>query len=245
MGVEYERWLIARGSVFQPSAAAVAKLVQRLRAESWIPQGGHAVRTVENDFGDDLAAQAKACTERQPPAITAEWLDDPDREELRLVWHVEADPSSAIHYPLAPRPHGRVTYDLELHRCHEYVYPVSESIDAVPTTCACGEDLGFHWDEDEVVPAFGDSSGIFAECEACSRTFDPSSGAATVRNPFDGSSEQVRGGAAYRFALKVACGTCFVKDPALAFAPALVALLEDEFGRSFWQFGSLSLQSTA
>jgi hypothetical protein len=219
----------------------VAKLVQRLRDEGWIPkQGGEAVRTVENEFGDDAAAKKAASTEKQPPALTADWLDDPDREELRLVWHVEADPSSPVRYPLTRRPDGRVTYDVELHRCHEYVYPDAKTIGRVPTTCACGEDLAFQWDEDEVVPAFGASTGIFAECEACSRTFDPARGAATVTNPFDGTKEQVRGGAAYRFALKVDCGSCFVKDPALAFDPQLVAILEDEFGRDFFQVACLA-----
>src|ERR1039458_1154683 len=40
MGVEYERYLIAKGNAFSPSAAAVAKLVERLRKEKWIPAGG-------------------------------------------------------------------------------------------------------------------------------------------------------------------------------------------------------------
>ena len=53
------------------------------------------------------------------------------------------------------------------------------------------------------------------------------------------AEEDVRGGAAYRFAIKIDCKESFVEDPALAFAPSLVALVEEEFGRSFFQFGSL------
>ncbi|HEY8041148.1 MAG TPA: hypothetical protein VIF15_15180 [Polyangiaceae bacterium] len=262
MGVEYERWLIAKGNVFLPSAAAIAKLVERLRKEQWIPDpaapefarlrfpgrrarhaaatGGYAVRTVENTFGDDLAAKLAATTEPQPRAITAGWLDHPDREELRLVWPVEGDEPLPVKYPLSRKPDGGVAYSLELHRAPEYVYPISETIEPVPTVCACGEDLAFHWDDDEVVAPFGASSGIFAECEACSRTFDPSKGAALVTNPFDGTASRVPGGAAYRFALKVDCGKCFAQDdPQLAFAPELVALVEDEFGRAFSQVGSI------
>ena len=69
MGIHYERWLVAKGNVFLPSAAAVAKLVEKLRAERWIVDpstglskltfsgqreecakatGGYAVKTVEN-----------------------------------------------------------------------------------------------------------------------------------------------------------------------------------------------------
>jgi hypothetical protein len=261
MGVEYERWLIAKGSIFSPSAAAVAKLIDRLRKEKWIADpeaadfarlrfageraklaaatGGYAVHTVDNDFGDDRAAKVAASTEPQPRAMTATWLEHPAREELRLVWPVEADEPSPLKYPLSRRPGGPVSYALEMHRAPEYVYPVSESIASVPTVCACGEDLAFQWDEDEVVPPFGASTGIFAECEACSRTFDPAKGVARITNPFDGTEAQIRGGAAYRFALKVDCGKCFVEDPQLAFAPELVALVEDEFGRAFFELGAV------
>jgi hypothetical protein len=239
MGVEYERWLIAKGSVFLPSGSALVKLVERLRKEGWIGKtGGVAVRTVEVSSGDDAPARSAAATEPLPAALTAAWLDHPDREELRLVWPVEGAAADVLRYPLSRRPEGPVTYSLELHRASDYVYPTSETIDPVPTRCVCGEELAFQWDTDEVVPAFEASSGIFAECEACSRTFDPAKGSANVENPFDGTRESIRGGAAYRFALKVDCGRCFAEDAALCFAPELVALVEEEFGREFVQFGA-------
>jgi hypothetical protein len=259
MGASYERYLIAKGNAFSPSAVAVAKLVERLRKEHWIADpkapeysklrfsgaraklgskaGGYAVTTVDNDFGDDVGAKVEASTEALPLVVTAEWLDDSDREELRLVWPVESN-DSPLKYPLSRRPGGPAAYALELHRAHDYVSPVREGIAPVPTRCLCGEDLGFHWDEDEVVPTFGASSGIFAECEACSRTFDPSKGTASLVNPLDGTRAEVRGGATYRFALKVDCGKSFVADGGLVFAPELVALLEEEFGREFYEVGA-------
>ena len=257
---EYERWLVARGNVFLPSAATVAKLIDKLRADKWIADaasdppklrfegareakakatGGYAVKTVENTFGGDAAAALAASTEAQPAAITAEWLDHPDREELRLVWPVDGDEPLPVKYPLSRTPEGKVTWALELHRAPEYVYPVVPGIGALPTECRCSEDLSFEWDEDEVVAAFESSTGIFAECDECSRTFDPSKGSATIKNPFDGSKETVPGGGAYRFALKVRCGSSYVADPGLCFAPELVALVEKEFGRSFYEFGCL------
>jgi hypothetical protein len=90
------------------------------------------------------------------------------------------------------------------------------------------------------VPAFFPSGGIFAECEACSRTFEPVKESALITNPFDGTSKEIAGGAAYRFAIKVSCGKCFVEDAALAFAPALVALVADEFGREFYEVGCVT-----
>jgi hypothetical protein len=239
MGAGYERYLVAKGNAFSPSAVAVAKLVERLRKDKWVPGGGQAVTTVENTFGDDLRAKLAASTAPIPASVTPEWLDDPDREELRLVWRVEAGSSLAPKYPLTRRPDGPVSYAFELHRAHDYVYPICETIEPIPTLCVCGEDLGFHWDEEEVVPAFGASSGVFAECEACSRTFDPTKGAAVLMNPFDRTKTATRGGAAYRFAIKVDCGKCFVADPGLAFAPELVSLVEDEFGREFFEVGAV------
>ena len=240
MSAHYARWLVAKGNIFSPAAASVVKLIERLKKESWIsPQGGHAVKTVENTFGNDAAAKRSASTEPLPASLTASWLEEGDREELRLVWSMEGDASSPVKFPLSQRPDGNVSYSLEVHRADEYVYPSANTIARVPTTCNCKEDLSFEWDEDELVPAFGTSTGIFAECEECSRTFDPSKGSAIITNPFDKSTEEVRGGAAYRFALKVDCGKQFVADPRLVFSPDLVALVESEFGRPFYEFGAL------
>jgi hypothetical protein len=260
MGVEYERWLIAKGNVFSPAAASIVKLVERLRKEKWIPEphapelaklrfegkreqrakttGGYAVKTVENAFGSDVAAKIAAATEEMPATLTREWLEDPSREELRLVWPIAGDVPLPFEFPLSRMPEDEsIRYTFEIHRADEYVYPIAETIGPVPSTCKCGEDLSFEWDDEELVPAFGAATGIFTECEACSNTFDPSKGTAVITNPFDGSEEEVRGGAAYRFALKVGCGRSFVQDPKLAFAAELVALVESEFGRQFYEVG--------
>ncbi len=230
MGKRYERWLVAKGNVFAPGSASIAKLIARLQAEKWIGGGarGHAVKTVE------APGNGK---ETLPAEITKEWLDGPGRDEMRLVWSAEGD--AGLEYPLSHKPAGSAPYSIEIHRATEYVYPTSETIDPLDATCACGEDLAFEWDPDEVVSAFRASTGIFAECEECSRTFNPSNETATIRNPFDESEEELPGGAAYRFAIKVDCGAAFTADPKLAFSPKLVALVEEEFGRAFYEFGSL------
>lgn len=259
MAVAYERWLIARGNAFSPAAASVVKLVERLRKEKWLVEptppelaklhfegkreslakatGAYAVKTVENRFGNDVNAKIAATTEPLPAALTAEWLDDSTREELRLVWPVSSEAPLPLQYPLSITPAGKVRYALEVHRADEYVYPTADAIGPVPTICRCGEDQAFEWDDEELVPTFGASSGIFAECEECSRTFEPSKGNAVITNPFDGSTAEVPGGAAYRFALKVDCGTSFAPDAKLAFNPLLVALVENEFGRQFYEVG--------
>ena len=264
MGAEYERWLIARGNVFSPSADAVVKLIEKLRAERWLidpssPElqsfefrgtreqlgqktGAYAIRRIENTFGRDreaLLAKIAASTESVPKALDVAWLKDPSRENLNLVWWVSAK-APTLKYPLTRRPEGPIQYRFEIHRAHDFVYPVSDQIDALPTECRCDNELAFDWDPDEFVNPFGATTGIFTECDECSRTFDPAKVTATVTNPFDEKESEVRGGAAYRFAIKIDCRGCFVEDPNLAFAPELTALLEQEFGRSFYEVASLN-----
>lgn len=237
MGLEYQRWLIAKGNTFAPGAASVVKLVERLQKDGWVPPtDGRAVRTIENTFGRDAAAKEKASTEPLPGELTADWIDAPEREEMRIVWRI--DGSADLRYPLSRRPSGETSWTLELHRAPEYVVPTRDAFDELDTECRCGEDLAFEWDESDVVPAFRGCSGIFAECEECSRTFDPSKSTATIQNPFDRTEVEVAGGAAYRFALVVDCGSSFVADAALAFAPELVTAVEEVFGRGFYEVGA-------
>ncbi|HEY8077316.1 MAG TPA: hypothetical protein VIF62_24490 [Labilithrix sp.] len=223
----YHRYLLARGNVFLPSTTALAKLSERLKKEGWIAGRATAARTVDVDSGAEA-------TEQAPETLDRAWLDDPDREEIRLAWTAEG---TAAKYPLSRRPEGAARWTLELHRAPEYVYPTRKTIGKLPTTCKCGEDLSFEWDAEEVTPAFAASTGIFAECEACSRTFDPSKGTATIANAFDGAKEEIAGGAAYRFALVIET-EAYPRDASLAFAPELVALVENEFGRSFYEVGA-------
>jgi hypothetical protein len=234
MSGSYHRWLIAKGNNLSPGPAAIAKLVDRLRKEKWIPEsGGQAMRTV------DKADAAKA-TEDLPVNITADWIAAaPEREEMRLVWTASGDAVKDLEYPLSMKPEGKVAWSIEIHRAPEFVYPVADNIEMIDTICNCDEDLAFDWDEDEVVPAFKRSVGIFAECEECSRTFDPAKEMATITNAFDeDDDEDMQGGAAYRFALKVDCGKSFVEDAKLTFAKSLVTLFEEEFGRSTYEVGA-------
>ncbi len=263
MGAEYERWLIAKGNVFCPSAEAIVKLVAKLREEKWLvapdsPElatlrfsgrreqvgqktGAFAVKKIANTFGDGrdaLFAKIAASTESVPANLDAAWLKDPSREDLNLVWLVSADATS-LKYPLTRRPDGPVSYRFEIHRAIDFIYPMGSSIDELETECRCGHDLAYEWDEEEWVNPFGATTCIATECTECSRTFDPSKVMASVQNPFDESDAEVPGGAAYQFAIKIACGERFVRNPDLAFAPELVELCGKEFGRNFYQVGSL------
>lgn len=181
-------FLIPRGATFNPSAGAVAALVEKLAEKGMLPAAaGTATRAVPAD-------ERESRTEPVPKKLDAAWLDDPDRIDVVLRWGT-----------------------LEIHRADDFVCPEAAGIEVIDTECACGEDLAFEWDPDEVVSPFGAASGIFTECEECSRTFNPAKRAAKVHG------KDVQGGAAYRFAVVVEG----------AADPALKALLEETFGRDF------------
>lgn len=208
----YERWLIAKGNVFAPNWETLINLVTKLKEEKWLVGPGTAYVTVE---------KGEANTEPVPETIERAWLDDERREELRMVWKV-ADKS-----PLAGP-----AQTLEIQRAPDFVYPLRKGIGALPTECRCGEDLSFEWDEDELSPTFEKSQGIYTECEDCSRTFDPAKGTAKLTDPVTRKTEEVPGGAAYRFAIKATSGE------ATAFGAELLAFMTKLYSREFYEVGA-------
>lgn len=225
----YRRWLIPKGAVFCPSGGAIAKLVLELQKASFLPSaGGVAKRAVAPD---DPAKSGEPI----PKALDGAWLDDPDRADLALRWSIEPP----LHAPLVRVP-TPASYGLEIHRADDFVYPSADAIDPLDATCACGEDLSFEWDEDEVIAPFGDAGGIFTECEECSRTFDPAQRSAEIADPFTGKRESVRGGAAYRFGVVVDCASTFAGGGAApAFEPDLKQLVEAAFNRDFHEVAAI------
>lgn len=208
----FERWLIAKGNVFAPNWETLIHLVSKLKEEGWLVGGGTAHLTVE---------RGEPSTEPIPDSIERAWLDDEAREELRMVWGVgEKSPLTGS------------ASAIEVQRAPDFVYPIRKGIGMVPTECRCGEDLSFEWDEDELTPTFEGSQGIYTECEECSRTFDPAKGMAKLTDPVTKQSEEVPGGAAYRFAIKV------TSDEPTAFGPDFLAFMAKEFNRTFYEVGA-------
>ena len=209
----FERWLIAKGNVFAPNWETLIKLVEKLKEEKWLVGQGTAYTTVE---------KGEPNTEAVPNTIERPWLDDESREELRMVWKVAADKS----------PLTGPASSIEIQRAPDFVYPLRKGIGPLPTECKCKEDLSFEWDEDELTPTFEKSQGIYTECEDCSRTFDPAKGTAKLTDPVTKQTEEVPGGAAYRFAIKV------TSDEPAAFGPDFLAFMAKEFNRSFYEVGA-------
>jgi hypothetical protein len=131
---------------------------------------------------------------------------------VRLVWPVPSLALSGLRYPIRPRPYEerqaeRVYYQLELHWCDDFVYHTSELIDpfAESPACECGEALEYDAIAEHDDPPFFDAA-IRRTCPRCGSPFRPDALACTIRNAFTSDEREVRGGAAYRFALLVDCG---------------------------------------
>ena len=224
----YERCLLPKGSVFSPSAAAVAKLVDAAAARTGGSRttGGHAVTTVENEFGDDAPRSsrraASPCRRRSPP----QWLDDPDREELRLVWRVERRGRAVAEVPALAQARGRrsPTRPRAAPRVRLRL-PGPQTIGRVPTTCACGEDLAFELGRGRGRPGVRRVDGHLRRVRGVqphlrSRPRAPP----IVTNPFDGTKTS-RCAAAPPTASpsRWTAASASSPTPALAFAPELVA----------------------
>ena len=243
MGVEYERWLLAKGAVFSPSAAAVATLVEKLRKERWIPEAAGARR----------AHRGQRLRQRRREEARGEHRGAAEGPHRARGWTIprarscaSCGPSRATRREVpahaAPGRRGLPTPSSSTARpstCTRSSETIESAADDVRRAARTSASSGTRT---RSCPRSAPRGGIFAECEACSRTFDPGKRAAAITNPFDGESEQVMGGAAYRFALKVDCGKCFVGDAALAFQRELVALVEGEFGRDFFEVGIALLE---
>jgi hypothetical protein len=209
-----ERWLIAKGNSFAPSWDTLIALVTKMKEEGWLVGPGRAFTTVEKGSKNEEAV---------PDTIDRPWLDDESREELRMVWKAASGKS----------PLTAAAQTIEIQRAPDFVYPVRKGIGTLDTECRCSEDLSFEWDEEELTPAFTESTGIYTECEECSRTYDPAKVTAKIVDPVTGQKDEINGGASYRFALKATSA-----EPA-TFNPELRAFMEKEFNRSFYEIGAV------
>ena len=262
MATRYRRWLIPKGGIFCPSGAGILKLIDELRKAHWVAAPGTETLAALRFDGapqaaatGGLARRVAAVTSPRDPAagiepipraVDADWIDDPKRSDVVLRWPVHPGKSflwgaDTLRYPLtrvedvAPP----ASFDFEIHRADDLVYPTDKGIGSLDAECRCGEDLTFEWDA-EVVSPFGSAGGIFTECEECSRTFDPAQHEANVLDPFTGKPTAVRGGAAYRFGLLVDCGASFpAGGSAPEFQPDLKTLVETAFGRDFHEIGAM------
>ena len=249
MGVEYKRLLIPEERELAPSAGAVARLVDELREQRWIPDPSseafhHARGGVPLGAAGWCRSRKKPATrdrparivwERTRSAVTVEELEARPGPKV-LTWWLSGDPTGAVavgglRYPLTAMPDvSPVDYEIELRWAADaWFTPFGfECIEPLATGCRCGAEL-----------ADAEGETVRARCPRCGRAWDPLAQRATIASQLDGTrAAAVAGGVAHRFGITVDCGKCFAhEEERLVFQPALRRLVEAELGARFVEIG--------
>lgn len=232
MGVEYRCYLIPRPNSFRPGPGAALALIAALRDDGWV-LGPDSPALEQLPFQQSrLYRPARehgyfACTVGRRDSFTEPLLDLFDNiadRDLIVVWPVESLRSSGLRYPLEPLPFDDPAdaadcyYELQFHFGRDFIYHTSEIVDPFvpPPVCPRGHYVEYELESDDPFhdPFF--AGRLAACCPHCGSAFDPTHLVATGRDGFTAAALRIQGGATYRFAIVVNCGSFFGERP-LAF----------------------------
>jgi hypothetical protein len=219
--------------------------------------GGHA-----SLFGKNTHQPRRALPIHEviPPALASKWIDarldashpSPLAREIALAFplfipdDVFSDWSDAgLQYPFtfgeddASNYHKIEIFLADDFVAHDWTNAFSIGID---TRCECGTTLRYLPDQDHIewVPAIGNQARIHRVCPRCGARFDPSTRATTFKPGWDATSEPLRGGVTFRFAVHIDCHKGWPRDHGrLRVKPAFRELVEASIGEAFEDFGGL------
>ncbi len=243
MGVEMRVLLLPSRNSFRPSAASLAGLIDRLRADGWVVDPAAPwLSTMRFVNGTRAAARTGAYAEGPrwrgqvslPAGDLSGWLTTAGGSFLKFTWPVESlRPPVALRYPLdtaSPVDPEDTYYDLELWLSDRFLEPISELIDPIDSTCPCGQSLAASEDGSDSLFCSG---SLLLRCPACGAGFDPAARPAQVRDPWTGQARTMAGGAVLRFALVVDLGKCWPPGSGWGVHPELRQLCEEHFGLPF------------
>lgn len=230
MGVEYRYLLIPRDNMHRPNAEAVMQLIEAWRDNGYAVRGGTPQHAAMN-FHTHSTTYANAAATGASIRTAQGWrsFEDPhigvvDQGELILQWPVTNTLDCGLKNPLGLVDEVEGTYfDLELHFSEDFVSDCNEMIDPMDTLCgSCGQDLEY-WPDSK--PDIFYAGRIRHVCPRCGTPFRPQDRAAVFRDGMTGEESELKGGAAYRFAIAVDCGKCWRTDARADAAPVAT----DEF----------------
>jgi hypothetical protein len=258
MGVEYAHYLIPRDNTFKPSPELLARLIDALVANGFLPNtsdAGAAARPVaqtgtDYDFArPECALHVSGCAEALFTCpSTVDEIQSLGEQDYRIVCSVSDSKASGLDYPLEPFPEfDDVYYDLEIHMGIGYIYHVSENIAPFDSVaCQCGKSLEyFQYDDDdeliESAPAFTDFR-IQRTCPSCGALFRPQDKVTSIKDGWTGEASQLVGGATYLFAVVVDCGKGFAREgrPTIRAAERFRQTVETALGQEIYEVGDYS-----
>ena len=214
MGVEYRHFLVPRDRTFRPAPPQLARLVERLVADRWLPRDPPALR-IDGAEAAPWPLDVRAFTALAARDVSARW---------------DVDDIHALRYPFAtPLVEDEGYYRLRLDLGVDLHHHAGELVDPVDRVCACGASLEHARDHTFV--------RLRARCPACGAGFDPSATPVEIRD-WNGEAHVLLGGGAYRFGLVVDVGKCIPPPPPVLHAD-LVRLVGDVLGVEVVDFGDI------
>jgi hypothetical protein len=259
-GLEYGHYLIPRTNDVRPDATRVATLVKALVDAGYLAATGTpAFQRLK--FTDSIWSEAAAKTGATYLSNRVDFkgvpvpLDDATTQALaqgdyRLLFPIRTAWTAGLKLPLdqsAPARRGEdgPGYDIEFHSANDYVHLTSELIGTFPTVdpatrpvpCkVSGTNLRYAAERvDNMFDRLGDR--IRHTCPTCSTIFRPQERPVRVLDGWTGTPAIVQGGATYRFAVVIDCGTSIPEQRPSA-TPEFKALCERVLATPLYEIGT-------
>jgi hypothetical protein len=259
-GLEYAHYLIPRANEFRPTPAQVASLTLAWLDAGYIPKVGSAALS-RLTFSKSIWAEAAKETgavllknriDFKPALVPLDAATQTDlaTRDFRLMWPIQTAWTAGLKYALDQMPVARrgtdgPGYNLEIHSLADYVYISSDVIApfpnvdpaARPVLCkVSGTDI--HYVAQPIDRMFDHlGSRIRHTCPTCSTVFRPQERRVSVRDGWSGERRDVAGGATYRFAIVIDCGTDIPEQTPKAVGE-FKAITEAALGQTLYEIGN-------
>lgn len=250
MGVEFAHLLIPQDNTSRPDAEAIAGLVEQWRAQAYVPRPGsygHAALGYEPGdrpaslptWGFSLKLGDGAFVESEDAGLIRPLRGLEEREFL-LRFPVVGPAASGLSFAFEHSEPDGAYYDIDVLASEDFIEYIDERIEPVSDVCLCGEHLGYWVGTEDIFCC----RRIRRFCPRCERPFRPQEQTVNSASPFTGEITPLRGGACFRFAIRIQAGKGLNPVPRIdghlpRAAPAFLDLCQRALGQPLYEVGYL------
>lgn len=259
-GLEYGHYLIPRVGGFRPSPAQVQTLIKAMVEEGYLAATGSAAfqrLSFKDSNWSEAAAKTGATLLRDRVSFNGvtvpldfETTASLASGDYRLLFPIRTAWTAGLKLPLdqsAPARRGEdgPGYDIEIHNASNYIYVTSDLIGSFPTVdpaarpVACkvsGTNLLYAAERvNNMFDRIGDR--IRHTCPTCATIFNPLERPVRVIDGWSAEPSTIQGGATYRFAILIDCGSAIPEQRPQA-TPEFKALCERALGVDLYEIGT-------